>query len=276
MSELFPRITSRFRFVHIFKDQALDFDFEHTMDIFEDNIFGIFLQYHRIIANLQRKQAFSDSQNIIDQHISTQISLDIYFYTLIWDKLIKIFEKLKHLLNVLQKGNQSVPETFKDSLKIVKSKFEHLFGEINIEARNEYEHPSLSYHQIGSIMVFGALMIDSNGNINAHVGKDQFISIRKDHLDRLHSFWIELTDIFLLNFTDKKSSSSIMEARQFFEHHIDDFILEYKQLCADNKPDDASDFLGQLLSAEIALQSEGFPLSIGTIQKFHSVFFKQP
>jgi hypothetical protein len=155
----------------------------------------------------------------------------------------------------------------------MKKRIEHLLGEFRIKVRNEYEHPSLEPNRVGNITDWGSVIINGNGDIKAHVGKDYFSLVQKGHVDRLISIWIDLIDVFLKHFSDKASSRDLFNLKNQIEQHIDDILNEYKNYIHDKKNEAANNIIGQFLNAELYLSKEGVPLSQDTIEKFHSIFF---
>jgi hypothetical protein len=203
---------------------------------------------------------------------STQLNLDIYYYTLTWDKISKTYNKFKELINPIQKS-ESTSRAFSDDFKELKRRLDHLLGEFKDEVRNEYEHPSLEPKMIDNIIDWGSVFINSNGDIRAHVGKDQFSIVKKVHVDRLISIWIDLIDIFLKHFSDKPSSNDLIHLKNHIEEHIDNIICEYNNYIQNNKREEANGVIGQFLRTEIYLLKESIPLSQNTIEKFHSIIF---
>ncbi|MDY7035947.1 MAG: hypothetical protein SV375_07270, partial [Thermodesulfobacteriota bacterium] len=200
------------------------------------------------------------SSGTSSQMTSTQVRLDVYYYTLTWDKLKKIFNKFKKIMNPVQKNSNAIPEAFKRDYKDLKRRIDHLLGEFHRTARNEYEHPSLEPNRVGSIIEWGSLFEDSNGNIKVHVGKEQFSVVRKDHLDRLNSLWTNLIDVFLKYFSDKTPSSELFRLKNQIEHNIDDIIDTYNQYRSENKNEEANNIIYQILMSDIHLAMEGMPL----------------
>jgi hypothetical protein len=275
MCDINLRLTSRIQFVEFFQDQYKNLELEHSLNVFEKYLFGASLQYKRISENAAKLRNVDNSPDFHSQNVSSQISLDIYYYTLTWDKLKKVFEKIEEHFNVLQKDNYSISQGFKNDYRLIKTKFEHFFKEFSLHARNEYEHPSLAFLKRGNIYEYGNIFFDPNGNITAHVGKDQFTVVRKDQVDKLKSLWIEFIDIILKYFSDKPSSANLIKAKEYLDQNIDNIIGDYDSFIKDNKMDEAKGLLSQLLWTEVTLMTEGIPLSNETISKFHSVFFKK-
>ncbi|MGA3287787.1 MAG: hypothetical protein ABSD46_10205 [Bacteroidota bacterium] len=275
MCEINLRLISRIRFVDFFQDQVKNLELEHSLNIFEKYLFGVHLQYKRISENVAKLTSVENNPDFYSQDVTSQISLDIYYYTLTWDKLKKVFKKIKGHFNVLQKDNNSISQGFKNDYRLIKIKLEHLFKEFNLDTRNEYEHPSLEFLKRDNIFEYGNMFFDPNGNITAHVGKNQFTVVRNDQVHRLKTLWIEFIDIILKNFSDKPSSANLITAKEYIDQNIDNIIGDYDSLIKDNKIDEANNLLSQLLWVEVTLTKEAIPLSNKTISKFHSVYFKK-
>lgn len=85
----FDFLSSRLNFVEVSTDQLMNIDLWHYLSVFESHVYGVFLQYNRIKKDLK----FSEPENL-RKVPGPQAGLDIYYYTLTWDKLKKIFTTL--------------------------------------------------------------------------------------------------------------------------------------------------------------------------------------
>lgn len=270
MNESFLRLTSRLHFIQFCSDHYKNIEIWHYLSVLENYIYGVKSQYDRIRENMSKMIDFNSLPH--SQIESTQVSLDVYYYTLTWDKISKTYDKFKRLINSLQK-TEPIPKLFNDDFKELKRRLDHLLGEFRNEVRNEYEHPSLEPNRVGNITDWGSLFVHNNGDIKVHVGKDQFSVAQKGHVDRLILIWIDLIDVFLKHFSDKPSSHDLIHLKNHIEQHIDEIIDEYNNYLHDNRKEEANGVIGQFLRAEIFLTKEGIPLSQDAIAKFHSLLF---
>jgi len=270
MNESFLRLTSRLHFIQFCSDHYKNIEIWHYLSVLENYIYGVKSQYDRIRENMSKMIDFNSLPH--SQIESTQVSLDVYYYTLTWDKISKTYDKFKRLINSLQK-TEPIPKLFNDDFKELKRRLDHLLGEFRNEVRNEYEHPSLEPNRVGNITDWGSLFVHNNGDIKVHVGKDQFSVAQKGHVDRLILIWIDLIDVFLKHFSDKPSSHDLIHLKNHIEQHIDEIIDEYNNYLHDNRKEEANGVIGQFLRAEIFLTKEGIPLSQDAIGKFHSLLF---
>jgi hypothetical protein len=270
MNESFLRLTSRLHFIQFCSNHYRNIQIWHYLSVLENYIYGVKSQYDRIRENISKMIDFNSLPH--SQMESTQVSLDVYYYTLTWDKISKTYDKFKRLINSLQK-TEPIPKLFNDDFRELKRRLDHLLGEFRNEVRNEYEHPSLEPNRVGNITDWGSLFVHNNGDIKVHVGKDQFSVVQKGHVDRLISIWIDLIDVFLKHFSDKPSSHDLIHLKNHIEQHIDDIIDEYNNYLHDNRKEEANGVIGQFLRAEIFLTKEGIPLSQDAIAKFHSILF---
>ncbi len=271
MNESFLRLTSRLHFIQFCYDDFKNIEICHCLSVLENYVYGVKSQYDRIKENISKMMNLNSLQH--SQMASTQVSLDIYYYTLTWDKISKTYEKFKGLMNSIQ-NSESITKSFSDDFKDLKRRLDHLLREFKNDVRNEYEHPSLKPNRVGNIIDWGSSFINNNGDIKIHVGKDQFAVVQKGHVDRLISIWVDLIDVFLKHFSDKPSSLDLIHLKKNIDIHIDDIINEYNNYLNDKKIEEANSVIGQLLSAETYLAKEGIPLSQDTIIKFHSLFYK--
>ena len=271
MKESFLRLTSRLHFIQFCSDQSKNIEIWHCLAVLENYIYGVTSQYNRIKENISKSLEINSLPT--PSMTSTQVSLDIYYYTLTWDKISKTYDKFKGLMNTVQKDSESIPKLFNVDFKDIKRRLEHLLGEFRNDVRNEYEHPSLEPNKVGNIIDWGSLFIHNNGDIKIHVGKDQFAVVQKTHVDRLISIWVDLIDVFIKHFSDKPSSSNLLQLKNHIEQNIDKIINKLGQCIHDKKNEEANSIIDQFLSVEISLSKEGIPLSQNIIDKFHSILF---
>ncbi len=144
---LFNRLSS----VEVTTNQSLNFELYHYLCEFEFYVYGIFLQYNRIKEDLKipDKESFPDHD--YPQKIPTA-RLDIYYYTMTWDKLKKVYGKFNNVINRISiMPSPSSANSFKSEYKNWRKRIEHLFLEFGTEIRNEYEHPSLEFYKEGNL-----------------------------------------------------------------------------------------------------------------------------
>jgi hypothetical protein len=237
--------------------------------VFENYVYGVISQFGRIKESLEKmKEAFPGASS---QFSSAQVRLDIYYYTLTWDKLEKIFNRFKELMNIVQRTSNTIPNEFKKGFRDLRRRIDHLLAEFHTAVRNEYEHPSLQPKKVGSMMEWGSLFTDKEGNIRVHVGKEQFAIVRKEHIDRLKSLWIMLIDILLKHFSDKPSSTDLLQLKKQIEDNIDSILNSYVQCRSEGKDEEADQIIHQILMSDIHLMREGMALSQDVKDKFYSI-----
>jgi hypothetical protein len=271
MDNSFPRLTNRLHQIEFGSNIEKNIEIWRYLSVLENHIFGVKSQYERIKENILMitdRHLFHDSQMA-----STQISLDVYYYTLTWDKIKKVYNKFKGQMNAIQ-AQESFSKLFVMDFRIIKKRLDHLLIGINTAARDEYEHPSLEPNEIGDLIGWGNSFINSNGDIKMHVGKNQFSLVQKKEVDVIISIWIDLIDVILKYFSGKPSSHSLINMRNEIEQQIDDIIDEYNSYLQNNKKEDATQVIGQFMKIENYLASEGIPLSRDAITKINSAFFK--
>jgi hypothetical protein len=198
-----------------------------------------------------------------------QAGLDIYYYILTWDKLSKVYEKIKEVVNDVQQAS-SIPKTFTIDFRIWKQRMDHLLSEFDTNVRNEYEHPSLEPHLAGNIMMWGNIMMHGSGNITAHAGKDCFATIKKEHCERMHRLRTDLIDLFLKHFSQKPLTLELTKARDYIEENIDSMLSQLRELRGEDDLADFNKLLNTLLMYDVYLMKEGVPLSISVKDKLYS------
>ncbi len=176
-------------------------------------------------------------------------------------------------MNNLQRTPNTIPNEFKEEFKALRKRIEHLLAEFRADVRNEYEHPSLEPKKVGNIMEWGTLFEGRDGNISVQVGKEQFAMVRKEHIDRLKCLWILLIDIFIKHFSDRPSSSNLLQFKKEIEDNIALIMNTYVQYRSENKNEEANRILHQITMLNIHLMREGIPLSDDIKNKFYSTIF---
>jgi hypothetical protein len=263
----FPWLSHRLAFVDICPDKPKNFELWLNIHVIEDYVFGVISEYERIKHN---QPLPSDPSLTVSL---TQQRLDIYYYTLTWDKLKKVFEKLKIKMNQILKPPNYLPEGFQDEYKQIKIRIDHLMNEYQNSVRDEFEHPSLQPSISNNMWMWGTIIGDKTGDLKAHVGKEQYAIVKKEHVDRLYTLWIELIDLFLKHFSSKPTSSSLLELKQFIENNINTMIGECERNRVENKHKDANQILNMLLNSELFLMKEGIPLRQEVRTKIFAAFY---
>lgn len=259
--------SSRLYFIKVTDDQLMNIKLWHYLGVFESHVFGVFLQYERIKEDLTYSKP-KDFHSVP----SPQAGLDIYYYTLTWDKLKKIYSGIKTLINKLHQGSASFPKSFISEFRIWRRRIEHLFSEFDKEIRNEYEHPSLEPLLVGNLQMWGNIVIDGSGNIKAHAGKDLFATIKREHCEKMQQLCIDLFDLFIKHFSQKPLTQELIKARDYVENEIDSLLKELKELQDNKNWEEFNDLLNQILNFYSYLSKENVQLSTGTTTKIFSIF----
>jgi len=267
--ESLPSLTGRLGIIELSTDSFINFHFYIYFSEMEKFIFGVLSQYARIMENVPKP---SSRRSI--SHSLTQLRLDVYYYTLNWDKIRKVFEKFNKEIDNILKPPNTIPSGFVAEYKKIKIRMNHLFKDHKIGTRNEYEHPSLEPSQVGTLIGFGNSTIDNKGNIKVHVGREEFAIVKKDYIDRLYSLWIEFIDLFINNFSDKPSTADLLSIKNNIEEQIDDQINLYYQLRNNEESEEAQNLLNVLIITDVRLFSEGCPLHENVRKKIHSILFQ--
>lgn len=98
MIEFVPNLTSRLHFIKITSDWLKDIELQHCMSVFENHVYGVVSQYNRIQENIKIRTEDGVIQPLCPCS-SCQAGMDIYYYTLTWDKLKEIFIIFSQLMN---------------------------------------------------------------------------------------------------------------------------------------------------------------------------------
>lgn len=265
-----PSLTRRLGVVEISPDQLININIYICFTELEDYIFGVISQYKRIMKNIPKPS----SPDFISYSLA-QLKLDVYYYILTWDKLRKIFDKLKLELNSLSKPPSLLPNGLITEIKQLKNRIDHLFDEHKVDTRNEYEHPSLEPSRIGQLIGLGNSTIDKSGNLKIHVGKEEFAYVRKEHVDRLYSLWIEFIDIFIKYYSDKPSTAKLLSIKNTIEEHIDEIMEMFIQLRRNKETEEAQNIFNRILSTELYLSSEGCPVKKDVKEKIYTILYEK-
>lgn len=273
MNENFTSLTSRLHFIQFCSDQFTNFCIWQYLSVFEMYVYGVISQFNRIIENNRIKiNTFSKSPL---KTTSTQLRLDIYYYTLNWDKIDKIFNKIKELLNTINKNFNSIPYGFTVEFRIFKKRIESLLSNFNKDVRNEFEHPTLETKRSRNMIEWSNINILSNDDIIFHVGKEQFSIIKKDHVNRINTLWIDLIDLFIKHFSDKPLTASLIQLKNQIESNIDQILIDYNNFINQKENDKALNLFNLLLNIDSFLAKEDMPLSDEVKGKLNSIIFKK-
>lgn len=264
----FDFFSNRLTFLEITSDELLNINLWHHLSVFENHVYGVYSQYNRMKEDLKLP-----SDNNPREIPMAQAGLDIYYYILTWDKLKKIYEKIKNLVNKINQSATILPKEFNSELRGWKHRIDYLFSEYDDEIRNEYEHPSLESYSTGNIIMWGNIFMDLSGNIKAQVGKDRFASIKKEHTEKLFTLRIELIDLFLKYFSQKQLTQQLIKIRDFVESTVETIskdLLEYK-----TKEDwnNFNDLFQEIIMIEIYLSKESIKLSDEVRNKIYSILY---
>ncbi len=246
----FDFFSDRLHFINVTDDPMINIKLWHYLSTFESHVYGVLLQYNRIKAGLPVLGALE-----MPRLPGPQAGLDIYFYILTWDKLKKIYEKIRVIINDLQQATPSIPVGFAAEFRAWKKRADHLFFEFDSEVRNEYGHPSLESYSTGNIM------IDSSGDITAHAGKDWFATIKNEHCVMMQTLRTDLVDLFVKHFSQKPLTRELIKARSQIEENIDSILKELEEIRAEKNAAKFNELLSTLLMHDKYLMKEGVPLS---------------
>jgi len=261
----FDFFSNRLYFIEVTGNQLMNMELWHHLSVFESYVFGVFLQYNRIKTTLKFPEP-----NEIKKVPSPQAGLDIYYYTLTWDKLKKVYEKLKTFINHIQQDFSSFTTQFINDFRLWRKRVEHLFSEFDTEIRNEYEHPSLESYSVGRLIMWGNIMIDPSGDIKTHVGKDLFTTIKLDHCNKIQHLRIELIDLFIKHFTKRPLTQELLKVRGYIQDNIDSICKELNDFKENKNWKEFNDLLYQLTMSQVYFSKEGIQLANDIVQKFHS------
>jgi hypothetical protein len=207
----FDFFSSRLNFIEVSNDHLLNIDLWHYLSVFESHVYGVFLQYNRIVTDLSIPEPTK-----IREIPGPQAGLDIYYYILTWDKLKKIYKKIEAIMSRLHKAGASMPGVFNSEFRLWKRRIEHLFLDFDTKIRDEYEHPSLESYSVGNIIMWGNILMDGLGNIKAHVGEKWFATIKKEHCIKLQKLRTDLFDVFLKHFSRKPLTQELIKNKRLY------------------------------------------------------------
>lgn len=264
----FDFFSSRLNFIEVTNDHLLNIELWHYLSVFESHVYGVSLQYNRIIADLSIPDPTKRREIP-----GPQAGLDIYYYILTWDKLKKIYNKLETIIDRLYKAGASMPKVFNSEFRLWKKRIANLFAEFDTKIRNEYEHPSLESYSVGNLIMWGNIMMDDSGNIKAHAGKKWFSTIKNEHRIKLQKLRTDLFDIFLKHFSKKPLTKELITARDYIEDNIDSILKELKDYKDKGDTEGFNDLFYKVTMHDIYLSKEGVALSRVTKDKIYSVLW---
>ncbi len=262
----FDFFSNRLTFIDVTTDQLMNFNLWLNLNVFENHVYGVSLQYNRVLEDLKIPREDYELRVPIPQ-----AGLDIYYYIMTWDKLKKILEKIKNLINRIQKSQSSLPQKFISEYREWKRRIDHLFTEFDDEIRNEYEHPSLEPYIVGNIQMWGNIISDLDGNIKAHVGKDRFVSIKKEHSERMLQLRIDLFDLFIKYFSQKPLTQELVKIRDYLESNIEEISNELSELKTKKDWENYNDLFNQVISLTLYLSKESIKISDEVRNKIFTV-----
>jgi hypothetical protein len=246
----------------------LNIELWHYLSVFESHVYGVFLQYSRIVSDLSVPEP-----NKIQNVPGPKSGLDIYYYVLTWDKLKKICEKIKSIMSRIHQCGPSLPKAFNSEFKLWKRRIDHLFKEFDIKIRNEYEHPSLETYSVGNIIMWGNIYIDGLGKIKAHVGKDWFATIKKEHCIKMQNLRTDLFDLFLKHFSRKPLTKELIYVRNYIEENIDSILKELKECKDKGDTKGFNELLYKFTMHDVYLSKEGVGLSKDAKDKIYCIIW---
>jgi hypothetical protein len=245
----------------------MNLDLYHYFSEFENYVYGVFLQYNRIIEDLK----FPDLEKFTDPENSKKIPtarLDIYYYTLTWDKLKKIYKE--HLTKLINRIAKDSSQDFKSQYRVWRRRIEHLFREFDDKTRNEYEHPSLEFYLVSRSKMWGNIESDSLGNIKAHAGNDQFVIIKKQYYQLIQQLRIDLIDIFVKHFSQKPLTQELIKFRDHIEDNIDSLSTELRNLIRKDNTQGINTLLRLIMFLE-SFSGEGVQVPKEILHKLYSI-----
>jgi len=264
----FDFLSSRLHFIEVATDHLLNIELQHYLSVFENHVFGVFLQYNRIKTDLE----FPRPENSHRVQIP-QAGLDIYYYTLTWDKLKKIYIEIKKLINRLQKKVSRFPSQFAPEFRLWRCRIDHLFKEFDTEVRNQYEHPSLKFHSVGNVIMWGNIFSDNSGNIKAQVAEKFYSIVKKEHVERIKQLRTDLFDLFIKHFSEKPLTQELIKVRDYIEENIDSLLKELNNFNEKKNREDFNNLLSQIMMCQINLSQEGIQLSREVTRKIYTRLF---
>ena len=264
----FDFFSDRLDFIRVSNDKRINKDLWLYMRIFESHIFGVVMQYNRINDDLK----ISEHMNFQNFSIH-RAGLDIYYYTMTWDKLRKIFKKISTEIDKIQKPPSTIPDSFISDFKLLKKRIDHLFSEFDTGIRNEYEHPSLEAFSKGNFIMWGNIYSDNIGNIKAQVGKNLFAQIKEEHCKKIQNLRIELFDLFIKHFSRKPLTKELIKERDYYEENVDSLVDKLNKFREMHDTVGFNNLLSEFTMSNRLLLKESVQLSQSVKEKFYSAIF---
>jgi hypothetical protein len=262
----FEFFSDRLRCIDITNDPMLNLELWHSLGEFEAHVYGVVLQYTRISSVV--KIASLDNIPHAGLH---QARLDAYYYILTWDKLGKIYHKIKAALTRFRQSNPAFPAAFWPKFRILSKKIELLFSEFAVATRNEYEHPSLKAYRIGSMIMWGSMTASGSGDMSFHVGADAFATVRKEHCEKLLNLRTDLIDLLLSHFSQAPLTRELLKIRQHIEANVESIAAQLKRFRDSGDADGFNDLFGRFTTYDLYLSREAVPLAASVRDQVHSV-----
>lgn len=261
----FDFISSRLFFVKIAENDSLNLKLWHYLSVFEDHVFGIKLQYDRICEDLT-----SPKEDCVPEIPKGQAGLDIYYYTMTWDKLKKVYGRIVCLIGQIYGQSSAISDEFKDEFREWKRRIQHLFSEYKDDIRNEYEHPSLEFYTVGGANLWGNIFMDKSGDIKSHTGGKQFVEIKKEHVERIQRLRTVLFDLFIKHYSDQPMSKNLFEMRDYIQDNIDCLKEELEKKKMNGDINGFNELFGTLINWDSCLSRAGFCLPWDVKDKLYS------
>ncbi|MGA2936751.1 MAG: hypothetical protein ABSF52_06580 [Syntrophobacteraceae bacterium] len=266
----FDFLSSRLNFIKITNDDLLNMEILHHLGEFEEHVYGVLLQYHRI------KSACPDQKNIKKMMERTdyrgpQLGLDIYFYFLVWAKLKEVNKKLKKIVNHIQLLTSSFSNDFIGEFRKLQKRINHHLARFDKEVRNELVHPSLEPHKTQNITMWGTIYLNPNGDIKTHVGKDLYGWIKYEDFSKINELRVELFDLFVTHFSQKPSTDELLGMRDSIEGNIDVLTDTLKGMLDSRQDKEANKLIWEFTMRDIQLSKEGINIENSVKEKFYSV-----
>lgn len=266
----FDFFSTRLAFIKVSDDPLLNLDLWHYLDAFEGYVYGVFLQYNRIVSDL----SINESSGLRESPVSSA-SLDIYFYILTWDKLKKIHEKISGFINRLQRKGACLPKDFFSDFRLWERRVSHLFKEFDSKIRNEYEHPSMESYLVKNVVTWGNIFLDSSGKVEAHVGKNWFATIKVEHVEKIMVLRTDLFDLFIKHFLKKPLTRELLRVRDYYEGNIDSILSNLKEFKDNGDFDGFNDLLYRFTQHDMFLAREGVRLSNKIRERIYSLIWSK-
>jgi len=268
MAGSFDFYTSRLYFADISPDPLANMTLMHHLSAFENHVYGVLRQYDRIREDLEPPRR--DEPRPVPVMAA---GLDIYYYTLTWDRLRKIQQRMNGIVN----GLPTSPKDFKPGYREWRKRVEHLFREFGNDSsiRNRYEHSELEAYRNGNALMWGTIHTDGSGDIKAHVGGDLFATIREDYHDRLRTLHVDLIDLFVKHFTQKPLTTALVEIKEYLAENVDSLSQELRRHVSEGNWERFNELFRDLVAFDLFLSKEGVQLPESVRKVLYSAIWEQ-